>query len=382
MNLRRLFDTTDDPRTGDVVLTGEAFARRIDQIAGAITALLRGPDLIEVQEAETFAVLEALTRRLGGGYRAFLEEGNDPGGIDIGFLVNTARITVISVQQEGRTAVYTTPSGATATLHDRPPLVLRGRIGDFPFRAVAVHLRSLINATTPEVRAKRLAQAQAVADLARRLEADNPSEGLVVLGDFNAFPFDDGLVDLVGIVQRGPAVPLQNLTLALPRDQGYTFIQEGVAQTLDHMLINAALRSRWSRYQVAHINADFGGTGYSDHDPPIATFVLDPAMPRTSAAGGTNAATFLTGEVAPGEIVSIFGSGIGASSRVLFNGRAATVLGAASGQVVTRVPEGNFDELTLRVGDSNEVRLPVAAAAPGIFGVLRNNEVADVWVTG
>ena len=60
-------------------------------------------------------------------YQAFLEAGNDPGGIDVGFLV-ASRVSVLSVIQEGKASTYTDPTtGSAATRNDRPPLVLTAR---------------------------------------------------------------------------------------------------------------------------------------------------------------------------------------------------------------------------------------------------------------
>lgn len=66
---------------------------------------------------------------------AYLQEGNDVGGIDVGFLVKTAdvsggvpRVEVVSVAQEGKATTWTEPGGAVSLLNDRPPLVLSTRV--------------------------------------------------------------------------------------------------------------------------------------------------------------------------------------------------------------------------------------------------------------
>ena len=60
-------------------------------------------------------------------YQAYLVEGNDVGGIDVGFLVKSARVTVASVTQYGLTDTYINPTtGLPELLNDRPPLVLNG----------------------------------------------------------------------------------------------------------------------------------------------------------------------------------------------------------------------------------------------------------------
>lgn len=409
INLRRLFDTADDPSTADPVLTPEAFERRLRKIALAIRDTLRLPDLIAVQEVENLPTLQALAARLGPSYRAFLEEGNDPGGIDVGFLVNTARITPVSVTQEEKSATYRTPSGATQILHDRPPLVLRASIGSFRFTAMNLHPRSLIGIETPEVQAKRQAQAEAIARLAGAVE-----EPLVVLCDCNAFPFPDGYVDVMGIIGAGR---LRNLTTLVPRDQGFTFLQDGNAQTLDHVLVSDAMHRRITRFQVAHVNADspvdlFGDDSraerFSDHDVPVVHFRPEP--PSLRAFGVVDAASFLGGALSPGQIVTVFVGGVGppqlvtaqltadqtavtrelAGTRVLVDGTPAPVLFTRSDMVAAILPFSVGSTARLRMEfngrSTNEVAIPVSASAPALFagtpGSLARGSIAVFFATG
>src|SRR3546814_9930593 len=59
-------------------------------------------------------------------YAAYLEEGNDVGGIDVGYLVSTAevgacipRVQVLGVTQEGKATTWIEPDGDTSLLNDR-----------------------------------------------------------------------------------------------------------------------------------------------------------------------------------------------------------------------------------------------------------------------
>ena len=120
---------------------------------------------------------------------------------------------------------------------------------------------------------------------------------------------------------------------------------------------------------------------------------LSNAQPGISAAGVTNSATPLPGVVAPGEIVTIYGTALGpaggaplqytypnalvanalAGVHVLFDGVPAPILYASSGQVNAVVPYGvaGHSATTLQVeylgALSAPVSLPVAAAAPGLY---------------
>ena len=71
------------------------------------------------------------------------------------------------------------------------------------------HLRSLSGidgADGERIRAKRRAQAEFLAAL---IQARQATERVISVGDYNAFPFNDGLVDVVGTVKGQPTPPDQ-----------------------------------------------------------------------------------------------------------------------------------------------------------------------------
>ncbi len=115
-----------------------------------------------------------------------------------------------------------------------------------------------------------------------------------------------------------------------------------------------------------------------------------------------NAASMLAGPVAPGEIVSIFGLGIGpvtpasatfgpsgalptqlAGTQVLFNGQAAPLFYAQDSQINAQAPyeiAGNTGvtvEVIYQGQSAGTVTVPVAASAPGIFTVLAGTGLAE-----
>lgn len=118
------------------------------------------------------------------------------------------------------------------------------------------------------------------------------------------------------------------------------------------------------------------------------------AAPKLTATGLVNGATFQPGPVAPGEIVSLFGSGLGPpipafltltnprlvsnsleGVRAYFDGVPAPLIYASTGQVNAVVPYSVAGKPTteLRLEYlgvlSNPITLQVAAAAPGIFSI-------------
>ena len=123
------------------------------------------------------------------------------------------------------------------------------------------------------------------------------------------------------------------------------------------------------------------------------------AAPNLTLAGVVNGATFQSGPVAPGEIVTLFGSAIGPptpaplaltnprlvanslqGAQVYFDGVPAPVLYASGGQVNVVVPYSVAGKSTTQLQLeylgvlSNPVALQVAATAPGVFSVTGSGQ--------
>src|SRR5262249_8226307 len=139
-------------------------------------------------------------------YVAYLVEGFDIGGIDVGFLVKSSKVNVISVTQEAA-GTYTEPGGSTALLNDRPSLTMRVKVSrpkadDLLLTVIVNHLRSLNGVDDPadgaRVRAKRQAQAEFLANILQTYQVGG--EKIVSVGDYNAFGFNDGYVDMMGTI--------------------------------------------------------------------------------------------------------------------------------------------------------------------------------------
>ncbi len=314
-NLARFYDTVNDPDTSDAVLTATAFGNRLNKVSLAIRDVLRFPDIVGVEEVEHLSTLEALANKINTDamaarqpnpqYEAFLQEGNDIGGIDVGFLVKRSRVNIVDVVQVGKDATYIDPStNAPALLNDRPPLVLRATVQPpdgpvFPVTVIVNHLRSLSGVEDARVQAKRAAQAEFLANLIQAHQ--NDGERVISIGDYNATQFSDGYVDVMGTIVGAPApasevfLPttaglvnpnLTNLLDLAPAEDRYSFLFDGNAQELDHVLVTQNLLSRVNGLSYARVNADFPESyrndasrpeRFSDHDIPIAYFQL-PAL--------------------------------------------------------------------------------------------------------
>ncbi|MBZ5538628.1 MAG: lamin tail domain-containing protein [Acidobacteriia bacterium] len=316
-NMERFYDTINDPSTSDAILTAAAFDKRLNKVSLAIRNVMKFPDIIGVEELENLPTLQTLADRVNSDavaagqpnpqYQAFLEEGNDVGGIDVGFLVKTPRVTVIDVTQVGKDATYTDPitdPPSQALMNDRPPLLMHATIqppagAAFPVTVIVNHLRSLSGIDDPvdgiRIRAKRAAQAEFLAQLIQDHQA--AGEHVISVGDYNSTQFNDGYVDVIGTV-KGTPVPFDEVVVATnalvnptltdlvdlaPASERYSFVFDGNAQDLDHILVTANLLSRVNGVFYARTNADFPesfrGDGtrperFSDHDIPVGFFQL------------------------------------------------------------------------------------------------------------
>lgn len=318
-NIERLFDEQDDPAVKESIINTEGFERRLKKISLAIRSYMQTPDIVAVVEVENLAVLKRLAERINKdaesagkpnpNYEAFLTEGNDIGGIDSGFLVKRARVEVLETKQFGKDEKIENPNSKDdAFMNDRPPFLLRAAVKDaktgqpFEITVIVNHLKSFNGyreeKTAPFVQAKKLAQAQFLAKLVNERLKANPNERLALVGDFNFYQFNDGIMDIMGILKGTPAAKdvvtmpvddlvnpdLTNLVEIIKPAQAYSYVFDGNAQVLDHFLVSPALKNQVNGFGFSRLNADFPEIyrnnparveRFSDHDAAVAYFSLD-----------------------------------------------------------------------------------------------------------
>ena len=293
-NMLRLFDTVNDPGTTDAVLTAAVFNSRIAKASLYIREVLGTPDVLVLEEVENLDVANAVASKINAddpavGYTAQLLEGNDIGGIDIAMLVRST-MRVDSITQLGKTETFMV-NGKPAILHDRPPLVLHGAYtgngAAFPITVIGIHNRSLSDiddaSDGPRVRAKRFAQALSIAGYVQSIQETDPDRRIVLTGDFNAFEFTDGYVDVLGVITgnldpSGALVPgvdqvnpnLINQVNSVSTADRYSFIFDGSAQVLDHTLTTANLQPFVRGFEYSRGNADVPQTQHTNPLTPVA----------------------------------------------------------------------------------------------------------------
>lgn len=207
------------------------YADKLRKVSSYVLNVLKAPDVLGLQEVDELTTLQALAAQIsadgGPTYQSFLVEGNDPGGIDVGFMVRTDRVSGASVEQFYKEKNWYDPL-ITCTppeevypcenLHDRPPLLLRamfdGPNGPYPFAVINNHTKSIGNVDdvgppAERDRAKRFQQARDIATLVQQFQTGSgPFDGLgtedvplILVGDYNAFEYTDGHADVVGLIK-------------------------------------------------------------------------------------------------------------------------------------------------------------------------------------
>ncbi|MGB8635670.1 MAG: lamin tail domain-containing protein [Rhodanobacteraceae bacterium] len=327
-NMLHLFNDVDDPGTADdctaqgdkdTCETTAQFNIRLQKLSLQVLTVLKKPAVLGVQEVENLATLQSLADQIHSDdpsvtYTPYLSEGNDVGGIDIGLLVRND-VTVNAVTQLGKNTTTSDGCGGTppCILNDRPPLLLDASFAGKRFAVLVIHGRSLGGIDTARVRRKRLEQAQYVGEIVQAWQTGSsaplsdgdvvpnpdPAVPIVVIGDFNAYEFTDGYVDVTGQI-KGSAVQADNTDWEVPitspslcdanlttdPDTRYSFVYSGYVQELDHTLLSRVAWNDFVSLHNAHGNADTSEAGSAvtdpgtparsaDHDGQVLTLTVD-----------------------------------------------------------------------------------------------------------
>lgn len=190
-----------------------------------------------------------------------------------------------------------------------------------------------------------------------------------------------------------------NLIIA---DTGHGLIRVVSPDGIIHSLHTPGFGGEGTKPLLAHASAVLPepGGALSIASGTVATVVpKDSAPPELKPfiqwSGVTNSASFISGAVAPGQIISLWGerlapdgaaeAGLGlelAGTRVFIGGLAAPLLFVSPWQVNAIVPFGVEDRQTAgirleRLGDSsNEVTTPVLPVAPGLYTYFHSGVMA------
>lgn len=297
-------------------LSPQSKQSRITELGEQIVDVLDSPDLLALQEiqdgsgpdndgvvsgAATYAALQKAIDAAGGPtYEAFEiapingADGGQPGGnIRVAFLVRTDSAIQIAARTGGSATEGTTVKrdsrGAPQLSHNpgrvsptdpawqrsRVSLAVELRWHDRTLFVINNHWRSkgsddpLFGPVQPPIRhseERRLPQAALVHEFVSELLSHDEQALVIVLGDFNDFDFSAPMQRL----QQGGV--LTNLLLDLPPLERWTYVYQGNAQALDHLLVSRGLSQGDAEldFRAVHLNAAFPRQA-SDHDPLVLT---------------------------------------------------------------------------------------------------------------
>lgn len=280
-NMNRLFD--DIGNAGEKVETTGRYRQRIRIAAEKISQHYDTPDIIALQEVENISVLRDIAdhiRKTGGrDYQAFLLEGNDLSGIDVGYLVDSD----LNVRQSRQLFKNTRFQSRRSPLFSRPPLLIEICKQDC-LTLINVHLRSMRGLRSVKkgnrVARKRLAQAEQLAAWVDQFQDQNPDKFLLIAGDFNALQPADKYADIVGILIGNPdnagkryagrdkiKNDLLNLIETIQPERRFSYIYKGRKQVLDYMLASEKLSHKLKNIRFGTVDRKF-----SDHAGLLADF--------------------------------------------------------------------------------------------------------------
>jgi predicted extracellular nuclease len=265
---------------------------QLTKLALAIQIELELPEILVVQEVENTAILQELGDRVnaaaGTNYMAVSFETSDARGIEVGFLWDANRVTLLDAYQMSGPDVDAA-FGPSSPSPGREPLVGVFDVEGRQITIIGNHFKSksgddaLFGMNQPPIRiteVQRKAQATVVRNFVNNILTADPDALVMVAGDLNDFQFGEpgeGLDHPVAILEGGAGeVPLINLLNLEKAAETYSYVYDGNSQVLDHMLVSPALYELFVAVDILHFNASYPDAlgddpstplGASDHDP-------------------------------------------------------------------------------------------------------------------
>ncbi|MEI7980512.1 MAG: hypothetical protein WCI71_02595 [Bacteroidota bacterium] len=227
-NVENLFDTIDDPNKSDndflpgskVAWTAIRYHQKLTHIASVLRAIdsVSLPAVIGLAEIENIGVLQDLIScepLRSGKYKAILEEGDDPRGIDVAMIYRRDIVRYV-----GHRAFPSANSfKSRAILYVKFVNLKKDTLHIF-----VNHWKSREGGAA-ETEPKRIENATILRHLSDSLFKINPGANIVILGDFNDEPGDKSISETLGAVKpvaKPVAKSLYNLMYILKENGGGT----------------------------------------------------------------------------------------------------------------------------------------------------------------
>lgn len=276
--------------------SSEELEVQLTKLTQAIQVELELPEIIVVQEVENTEILQQLGDRVnfatGTNYQAASFETSDVRGIEVGFLWDDNRVSLVDAYQMSGDDVEMW-FGTSSPSPGREPLVGVFDIESQQITIIGNHFKSkggddpLFGVNWPPIRVteyQRKGQARVVRDFVNGIFATDPGALVMVTGDLNDFQFEEpgeGPDHPIAILEGvNGEVPLTNLVNLEKDDERFTYLYDGNTQVLDHMLISPGLYNLFVAVDALHFNAGYPASLGDDPSTPLRSSDHDPLEGR------------------------------------------------------------------------------------------------------
>jgi len=307
-NVENLFDIYDDPKSNDNQFlpssdkkwTAERYSEKLRNLAKVFSALATeandAPDIIGLVEVENRQVILDLIgqmKSINAKYEVVHEDSPDARGIDVGFIFNKE---VFTYESHENLRVYFESDPKIKT---RDILYVKGNVNGESLHIFVNHWSSRRDGEK-ETEFKRLACARVVKSKIAQIQSREKEANILLMGDFNDYPDNKSLVEVIGADNSGKETSFYNLASARHRKGEGTYNYRGNWGMLDQIILSNALKQdnvfqlktadiqilkeNWMLYQHPKYkdfrpNRSYGGPnyygGYSDHLPVFVQFNLN-----------------------------------------------------------------------------------------------------------
>lgn len=294
-NVENLFDTKDDPSTEDewflptssTQWDDKKYETKLNHLAKVIDAMNAssgGPDIIGLCEVENKSVVEDLSNQQAlkdNHYEIVHYESPDTRGIDVAAMYDGTKFKLISSRSINVPMPEDNNIKTRDILYCQFEALESGNILHF-----YVNHWSSRRGGEEETFFKRKNCATALLkDLNEHVASWN-EQTIIMVGDFNDYPTDKSIYDVLGAKETAENTKLFNLTYDLEKNGKGTYNHKGDWGCLDNIIITSAaakhitepveiLKEDWMLYTnkkgEQYPNRTYGGSnyygGYSDHLP-------------------------------------------------------------------------------------------------------------------
>lgn len=253
-NVKNFFDTIDDRGKDDDVLTENEYIAKLQSISGAIKKI--DADVVGLGEIENIFVLSNIAKSSGYPYY-YLEEGNDPRGIDVALISKYP--AVYKSNRDLPTPYDGNPNYKFSRDCPKVEIILEN---DVKFYLLLTHLKSEYGGDDKSER-KRISQVYGILDILDGIYAEIKDPYVLIMGDFNSERYSEPM----NILEKSG---LKNVNYLYNEKNVWT-TNFGKKKDIDYFLTSDALFKKMTKYKLKTIGGKYIDK-ISDHRPLLLEF--------------------------------------------------------------------------------------------------------------